>query len=235
MPADELDPEQLARFRRYCQEYFNEEFRPGQGTEQILDALARHSTGGDWIDLGCGPSTLFWSLVLTGVRSVSCADISSEALQVLAEFVAGDQVPTCYRQVLAMYRRPPAHLAEMRRLIRHYYRFDVTRPWPPELAEAGFDLVTAFGIFGLSPSPAGYLGCFDHLRPHLRPGGRIIGGNWIRSQRLVELERHDNRYLTTGLAVEGIRRAGGEVLHCERVSIRGDPFYDAVIVWAAQV
>jgi hypothetical protein len=229
-----LDPEQLTKYRRYLAEYYNDEFRTGQGAEQILDTIDRYAGDGDWIDLGCGPSTLFWSLTMTGIRSVNCADISPEALTVLAEFVHSDEVPICYRQVLERYGRPPDHLATMRRRVQRYFVLDVTRPWPTELAGVAFDLVTAFGIFGLSPSPATYLDCFEHLRPQLRPGGRIIGGNWIRSQRLVDEDGHDNRYLSTELVGQGIRRAGAELLHCEQTPIQGDPYYDGVIVWAAR-
>lgn len=232
--ADALDPAELAKCRSYLEDYYNDEFRSGQGTEQILDTLVQYSGGGDWIDLGCGPSTLFWSLVLPEVSSISCGDISPEALTVLNEFVHSGDIPTCYRQVLELYGRPISHLATMRRQVRRYYLLDVTREWPADLAEASFDLITAFGVFGLSPSPSVYLRCFDHLRPHLRPGGRIVGGNWIRSQQMVDEDGHDNRYLSPDLVAQGVQRAGAQLLHRERVTIRDDPYYDGVIVWAAK-
>lgn len=230
-----LDPARLAYFRRYFDSYFNDEFRRGQGTEDILENLARFGAGGDWIDLGAGPSTLFWTIPLDNIRSISCCDMAPEALKVLNEFVNGDELPQCYRQVLEMYAKPAEHLAEMKRKVSHYYVFDAMEAWPEEFARHRYDLITEFGLFGLAASPERYLDCFEHLRPHLSDNGRIVGADWIRSPAFVRREGHDNTYLSPELVAEGAKRADVRLLHCRRSEIRGDPLYDAVICWAMAV
>lgn len=90
------------------------------------------------------------------------------------------------------------------------------------------------GLFGLAPTPDAYIECFEHARPHLRDGGRIIGANWIRSPALVRADGHDNSYLSEALVAEGARRSCLEVLELKRREVRHDPHYDAVIVWAAE-
>lgn len=233
MEWGQLDPERLDRVRRYFEEYFNDEFRLGQGTEEILETLAESVSSGDWLDLGSGSSTLFWSIPLSNIESISCCDVSVEALKILHDFVADDSVPTCYKQVLARHRKPIAHLDDMKGRVTGYYVFDAMTAWPQDFAEHTFDLVTEFGLFGLSPSPDEYLLCFDRVRTHLRPGARIIGADWIRSPLYVQQEGHDNSYVSEYLIHEGIRRAGCELLSYRHASICGDPLYDAVIVWEA--
>lgn len=233
--ALELDAGRLSSFRRYFEDYFNDEFRYGQGTEGILNTLARFGRGGEWLDLGAGPSTLFWSIPLDDLSSVSCCDVAAEALRVLDDFVRGDEVPICYEQVLKMYGKTPAHLSSTKRKVSDYYLFDAMRPWPEELANRRYDLLTEFGLFGLAPSPERYLTCFDHLRPHLRDNARLLGADWIRSADFIREEGHDNSYLSPKLIAEAAGRLDAALLHCRRHSIEGDPLYDAVIVWAMDV
>lgn len=229
-----LDEARLETFRKYARRHFHDEFRAGQGTEDVLATLARFGQGGTWLDLGAGPTTLFWSIPLSGVDSVACCDLMGEALKILYEFAKGHEVPRCYEQVMEMFGRGPDHLTDIKRRIRHYYTFDALGPWPEELRGQAYDLVTAMGLFGLAPNPQRYMRCFEYVRPHLRDGGRMIGANWIRSRTLVRAKGHDNSYLSEALVAEGARRADLEVLELKRVSVKHDPDYDAVIVWAAE-
>jgi len=231
----DLDEARLASFRQYAREHFYDEFRAGQGTEDVLETLDRFGRGGAWMDLGAGPTTLFWSIPLSGIDSVTCCDLTVEALKVLDEFVKGKEVPRCYSQVLEMFNKSPEHLEDMKRRIRRYYAFDALKPWPEELGAQTYDLITGFGLFGLAPTPARYLECFKNARPYLRAGGRMIGANWIRSPALVRVEGHDNSYLSEALVAEGVRRARLELLELKRCEVLRDPHYEAVFVWAAEV
>lgn len=229
----ELDPEQLSYFQQYFDSYFNDEFRYGQGTEDILATLERFGQGGYWIDLGAGPSTLFWSIPLQQkIRSISCCDVSSEALKVLHDFSNHDGAPKCYRQVLEMFEKPPEHLDEMKRRLHNYYVFNAMEAWPSELNDHQYDLITEIGLFSLAPSPGHYLECFEHLRPHLKDKSRLIGADWVRSEAYVEEEGHDNSYLSCDLVAQGAERIGANLLHCKRSEIKDDQLYDAVVVWA---
>lgn len=228
----ELDQIQLSYFQQYFDSYFNNEFRYGQGTEDILAALDRFGKDGDWIDLGAGPSTLFWSIPLDGIRSVACCDVASEALKVLYRFANSDEVPRCYAQVLDMFGKSAAHLDEMKQRIHRYHVFNAMRAWPYKLVNHRYDLITELGLFSLAPSPERYLKCFEHLRPHLESSGRIVGADWVRSTAFIKEEGHDNSYLSRQLMAEGAERAGVELLSCTRSKIKDDPLYDAVFVWA---
>ncbi|MBM4792848.1 class I SAM-dependent methyltransferase [Streptomyces sioyaensis] len=229
-----LDPERLAYYRGYFTEFFQGDFVLGMGTEDILDTLAESGAGGDWLDLGSGPSTLFWSLALTGIRSVRSADAAPEAVAVLREFAESKDVPRSYEQVLDRYGRDPGHLEQMRGRIGGYHVFDAMSPWPAEFAGERFDLVTEFGLFGLAPTERGYRECFQHLREHVRPGGRVIGADWIRSARLITSEGHDNTYLTEELVATAVREAGLRLRASRLCPIKGDELYDALIVWSAE-
>lgn len=110
-----LNEARLDCFRRYAREHFYNEFRAEQGTEDVLATLARFGRGGAWMDLGAGPTTLFWSIPLSGITSITCCDLMSEALKVLDEFVKSAEVPRCYRQVLEMFGREQAHLEDIKK------------------------------------------------------------------------------------------------------------------------
>jgi hypothetical protein len=194
----------------------------------------QHSWGRNWIDLGSGPSTLFWSLALSGIHSITCSDLAPEALQVLYKFVHSDEIPGCYHEVLAMLSRPITHLADMRQRVDHYYILDVMRPWPRFMRNKQYDLVTQFGTFGLASSPEKYLKCFSYLYPHVKPGGYVLGANWIRSSRLVTREGGDNSYLSLDLVENAATRFNFHLLYRNFVSIRDDDFYKAVIIWALE-
>jgi hypothetical protein len=227
-----LDPCRIAHFQHYFDRYYHETFRSHQGTEEIIDLLTRYSWGSEWIDLGSGPSTLFWSLALSGIRSITCSDIAPEALHVLHKFVQSNEIPGCYREVLARLSRPLTHLADMRQRIHHYYILDIMRPWPRFMANKQYDLITQFGTFGLASSPEAYLQCFAHLSPHLKPEGCVLGANWIRSSRLITREGGDNSYLSLDLVEHAANRFQFHLLHRNLVSIRNDDSYEAVILWA---
>lgn len=229
-----LDPEQLRYYRTYFTDYFQDEFRLGMGTEHILDALAQADVSGDWIDLGAGPCTLFWSIPLTGVHTIASADAAPEALAVLKEFVASDSIPLCYEQVLQRYGRGQRHLERMRGALREYHAFDAMCPWPAEFENRRFGLVTEFGLFGLAPSAEEYRACFRPLRAHLRPGGKVVAADWIRSASFIASEGHDNTYLTEELIADAADAAGLRLVSSRYCPISGDDLYDALIVWSAE-
>jgi len=228
----ERDPSRIAYFQSYFDLHYNDTFRYHQGTEEILGLLTQYRPAGDWIDLGSGPSTLFWSLALSGVHSITCSDIAPEALQVLHNFVCSDEIPSCYHEVLSMLSRPITHLADMRQRVRHYYVLDVMRPWPNFMRDRQYDLTTQFGTFGLASSPEEYLNCFAHLYSHIKLEGYVVGANWIRSPRLVTCEGRDNSYLSLDLVEHAATRFNFHLLYRNFVSIRDDDSYKAVIIWA---
>jgi hypothetical protein len=120
----------------------------------------------------------------------------------------------------------------MRRAITNYISFDALAQWPDAFSESPYDLITAFGILGLSKTPEAYSRCFQYIESHLNVNGRVIRADWIRSTSLIDREGHDNSYLCPDLLVESSRRAGLNVLTCEKVDILEDPLFDRVVVWS---
>lgn len=229
-----LRPDRVAYFRSYLELYFREAFIAGQGTEEILATLSRFGRGGRWLDLGAGTTTLFWSIPLSGISSVGCADIAAEALLVLDEFVRSGEVPGCYRDALSMLGRTEAQLHEVRRRFGRYYVFDALTRWPARLRDERFDLITAFGNFGMAADADRYRACFGELAGHLAAGGRAVGADWVRTRSFAERDGHDNSYLGRALVARAAEVAGLRVLACRPVPIAGDGHYESVLVWAME-
>ena len=100
---EQFDQQKLTQHKEYFYKYYNECFMPDQGTETILETIKNFCPGGDWLDLGCGSSTLFWSLVTKNIRTISCSDYDMEALKTLHDFSLQKNVPKCYLDVIDMY------------------------------------------------------------------------------------------------------------------------------------
>lgn len=228
----ELNTERMEYYLRYFSEYYHDRFRFGQGTEVILDILKRHGKSGHWMDVGSGPATLFWGLMLDGVAELHCTEIFVEGLKVLDAFMVSRDVPQCYRDVMDMYKVPATKLQLLRTIPKKYFLFDALRPWPVELGHASYDLISAFGVFGLSKTAEEYRENFGFMRPYLKTGGMAIGANWVRSQHFINQDNTDNRYLSSSLVEQAAKYFGYELLHTSEEIIQGDPNYDKVIVWA---
>jgi hypothetical protein len=188
--------------------------------------------GGEWLDLGAGPSTLLWSIPLNDVKSITCNDISVEALKVLDDFVQSNEVPPCYQEALKLYNKTDQHVLEMKKKVQNYLVFDAMSGWPSIMDNCKYDLITEFGTFGLAQTPEKFINCFGFLKKYLKLGGRVIGANWTRSANLIGKDGHDNSYLNPELIDYVAHRYSYEVLHLEKVNIANDLYYDSVIVFA---
>ena len=144
-----LNQDHVRYFEEYFTRYYHDRFVLGQGTEEILHALAEFGGAGRWLDLGCGPTTLFWATALDDIAEIHCADLMPEALSVLWRVVNSALVPPCYRHALTLSHKPLRHLREMRARVTKYLVLDTMRPWPDY--DGGYDLITAIGNFGLAP------------------------------------------------------------------------------------
>ncbi|NKC19989.1 hypothetical protein CWC29_014325 [Pseudoalteromonas sp. S4498] len=226
-----LDPAQYSRAKQYFLEYYQGPFIYGQGVEELLKILECYGTKGSWLDLGSGPSTLLWSIPLSGITSITCSDKHPEMLLILRNFVCSRKIPKCYKDVLEICSRNVDHLADMRKKFSSYYEIDALRPWHGHALSESFDLVTEFGCFGISPSAEAFIDCVGYVKPAITPGGRFIGANWVRSNHYVSLYGGKNSYLCTELIVSAAEIHDMELLHAEMIPVKGDPYYDAVIVW----
>ncbi len=229
-----LSESRLAASRAYFSKYYSDAFHEGQGLEKILETLRRYGTSGTWLDLGAGPSTLLWSIPLSGITSITCNDVYPEPLAVLDTFAQSGTIPHCYRHALRLSGKSRRSFLASAIKIKEYAIFDALRRWPSCMARKRYDLITEFGCFGLAPKGSAFESCFGYLRPYLARHGRVIGANWKRSSRYVANNGGDNSYLSCDLVRHGAECFGFRALHCETVSIVGDRDYDAVIIWAME-
>ena len=227
-----LDEVELKRQFRYFEEYYNDCFRPNQGTEEILDLIQQYSPQGKWLDVGCGSTTLFWSLLTKGVCEIICADISAEALKVLDNFVKADYLPRCYAEVMEMYGISSETLAQNRKKIKYMYRFNALNRWPKALCNNQFDYITQFGVFGLAKTPKAYKECFSHMKQALSTNGICIGANWILSSAYANERGHDNSFLTTNLVREACVENNYVILNIGEKRVENDMNYNKIIYWA---
>lgn len=181
-----------------------------------------------WLDAGCAPTTLFWSIPLKAVCHIDCCDNRPEALKVLMDFIRSDEIPECYRVALERFGRNLDHLRKVRGAIRSFIVHDALRA--PLLA-GRYDLVTAVGLLGLAPNAVGYKQAMINLASSLSPEGWLVGADWIRSALFRDPEGHDNSYLCEDLTRDAAAGAGFSVLRLVVSEIEGDPLYDKVIVW----
>lgn len=203
------------------------------GTERILDLLSR-SRGGRWLDLGAGTSTLFWALATTGVTEIVCGDITLEALAVLDAFVRSARLPPCYADVMAMYRKGSSDLGRLRALDWRYWVFDALQDWPLQVAAERFDMVTAFGLFGIAGTAEAYRRCFVRAARHLSPGGSLIGADWIRRPERAAESGRDYAFIGQPVIAQAAPEAGLSLGRCEVFAIAGDPVYGALVAWSME-
>ena len=226
-----LDKKKLSYYTSYFKEYYQDRFRINQGTEVILNVLKKFGQSGLWLDIGAGPATLFWSLMLGGIKEIHCSEINIEGLKVLNDFIKSDLVPGCYIDVIDMFGVSRSHLELMRNLPRKYFLFDALNAWPKDLKKLNYDIITSFGVFGLSKTEEEYKNNFGYMKPFLKIDGIAIGANWIRSKNFINQNNMDNRYLKSDLIGQAAKEYGYGILHLSRETIENDPNYDAVVVW----
>ncbi len=229
--AIEYDLAQLSSAKSYFRKYYQGPFICDQGVEQLIDVLSCYGVPGSWLDLGAGPSTLFWSIPLAGITKITCSDKSPEMLLTLRDFAESNEVPECYQDILKICGKDESHLAKMRKLIRSYFLVDALHPWHGHSITETFDLVTEFGCFGIAPSAEAFVNCIGYAKPAIRPDGMLIGANWIRSNYFVARYGGANDYLCVELITEAATLHDMELLHVEVAPIKGDPDYNAVLIW----
>lgn len=229
-----VDAASLSYFTIYAQKNFSGPLVHGMGTEHVLAALDRWGGGGAWLDLGAGTSTLFWCCALDAPRSVTVVDVSPEALAVLHRLVGSSEVTQCSRDALAMYGRDERHVARVRRLEWRYLVFDFSRTWPPVLPRSSYDLITAFGCFGLADGPDHFRRSISQSAARLVPGGTIIGANWLRTPAAIRTKGYDTSFLSAEFVADALETNGLTVCETNITPIKAEEWYEAIIVWVGR-
>jgi hypothetical protein len=225
-----LDIKKLNYFQQYFEKYFNNRFIYGYGTEDILHMIGKYDPQGNWLDLGSGTSTLFWSIPMSRIYSINCSDISPEALKVLSDYIYSKKVPPCYREALKIFGKEEKDLDNMRERFSAFFVLDVFKDWPKYLDEKQYDLITEFGTFGLAPDSQSFTQCFGEPARHLKKDGYLIGANWIRNTITIEKDGINNRYLNTELVDKAAKKFNLKIMELKLINIH-DPEYVGIVTF----
>lgn len=230
-----LNIERLNYFEDYRTRYFFDCLLANQGVESIFSMLKtcvhRPTT---WIDLGASVTTLFWSLGFNTnhLKNVEVCDLIPEALHILREFKETKEIPGCYADVIHLTNKSKKELSDLRIKQWTYHVFDCLGMWPSRFTNKKYSLITAVGCFGLTSTPKQYSNVFTQAATHISNGGTFAGVDWVRSDRFINDEGHNNKFLNTDSILHCGRKNNLINVYIEKVRILNDPYYDCVLIWA---
>jgi hypothetical protein len=194
----------------YWDTYYGDTFRFGQGTEHILDLLARIPPVHSWTDLGVGSESLLWATALDAGR-LSAVDADPARLATLTRFARDGRPRGVHQVALALCGRGPDAFTRRCRALTATLAADCLTPHRIPSAVLGSDLVTQFGLLGLTGTPAQFTDTFTRLHAHLPEHGWAAGANWVAADPAGRV------HLTHDLYRRAARAAGLHLLHLERI------------------
>ncbi len=208
----------------YWERYYAEAFLPGQGTEEILAMLAGIPPVRSWVDLGAGSESLLWAIPLRADH-LTAVDIDPRRLALLRRAATSPPRPA-YRHVLQLCGRTEDDFAARQASLTAAVAADCLTGDPPAgpmLPAAGFELITQFGLLGLTPTSDAFVSAFTAVHRLLAPGGWAAGANWAARNPTGRVT------LTTHLYRRAFAAAGLRPQLCRQVPVHGDP--DFTHIW----
>lgn len=218
-----MHPEAIAGASEYWEQYYGSEFIFGLGTEQILAALRKVPPAGTWADLGAGSESLLWSIALD-TRRLIAVDRDEQRLRILRAYADYRQPRGAYRTALALCGRDLSDFAVRCGRLSATLGADCLTGQLP-LRPGSADLVTQFGLLGLTTSPGHFTRAWAACHDPLAPGGWAAGANWTATRRpgRVRLDRQ--------LYQAAFARSGMTPLLIKRAPVSGDRDFDSVWIY----
>ncbi|MFV2198487.1 hypothetical protein [Nocardiopsis sp. LOL_012] len=194
----------------YWNTYYADTFRFGQGTEHILDLLLNVPPVRTWTDLGAGSESLLWAAALDA-HHLTAVDADLERLATLSAFARTGRPRGVHEVALALCDRDVDTFAHRCRSLTSTLVADCLTGdrLPPRVL--GADLLTQFGLLGLSRDSRHFTDAFRRLHQHLPGDGWAAGANWVPAQP------KDRVHLTRDLYQNAAHTADLDLLHLERV------------------
>jgi hypothetical protein len=215
----------VAAAHEYWDRYYGEEFIAGLGTENILAALGQVPPQRTWLDLGSGSESLLWSIPLQANHLIA-VDLAPERLAILRAYAAAEQPRAAYRTVLELCGRTQADFTTRCRSLAATLAADCLSSTPLPFKPASVDLVTQFGLLGLTTGPGQFLACWKRAHAPLAVGGWCAGANWNATapdQHRIQLTRQ--------LYAEAFAATRITPSLITRVSITDDADFDSVWIY----
>lgn len=204
--------------------YYGDEYRYGQGLDEITDIIYHYSKQGTWIDLGGGTSSIIWLPAFSNIKKVYTADKFEEAFYV-QKMVRKETPSGCYQHILDRYGKSYENLS---RISIEFKQADLLENINIKLS---CDNVTQFGLLGLCSSKDQYFRQLDQFTTLMNFRAVFIGANWVLSKK-YRVERHlDNTYIEVGLIKEWAETRGRILLEETMIQIQNDKNYDSVLVY----
>lgn len=219
----------------YHAAYYADEFRFGQGTEDLLALLAGLPPARSWVDLGAGSESLLWAIPLRAQQLVAL-DRDPERLALLRAAAQTAAPRGVHRTAMGLTGRSSGDWMARCRSLRETVVADLLvdeLPRHPALAPGSADLVTQFGLLGLVPHGQAFVARFAALHHQLLTpaGGIAAGANWVTSNPATASARVR---LTAALYHQAATRAGIRLHTLRRVPITGDADFSHVWLYAGR-
>lgn len=219
-----MTPRTIADADQYWQQYYGGEFVFGLGTEQIIALLQQISHVGTWLDLGSGSESLLWSIPLAAERHIA-VDRDPHRLALLRAYAATGEPRGAYRTVLDLCGHDRSDFTRRCRHLAGCVVADCLTGTPLPVRPGRADLVTQFGLFGLTTGPDQFIGSWNTCHQALSPGGWTAGANWTATATAGRVR------LSEPLYASAFAQSGITPLHIERVPISSDPDFDSVWIY----
>ncbi|GAB3173054.1 hypothetical protein GCM10027059_43380 [Myceligenerans halotolerans] len=220
-------PDTVLDAETYWRTYYADTFRFGQGTEHVLDLLTHIPPVSTWTDLGAGSESLLWACALEA-QKLTAIDNDAHRLATLATTARAARPRGVHQVALALGGTPPTTtaFAERCRSLKTTLRADLLAPDVPLLSPAcdalGAQLVTQFGLLGLTTTPGEFTDAFAGLHARLPTHGWAAGANWVSA------DATDRVHLTHDLYQSALARAGLDTLQVRCVASTDSDF---PLVW----
>jgi len=218
-------PQTVAVAGAYWARYYAEEFHTGQGLEQILNALTGLPAVWRWADLGAGSESLLWSIPLRAASLVAI-DADPERLAILRTYAAAGQPRGMYRHVLDRCGRTHHDFTARCEGLDATLAADCLAA--PPLADGCVQLLTQFGLLGLTAAPAAFTDGWQRIHRPLEAGGWCAGANWVASRPGTRVRLGADLYRQAAAAT-------GIHLHTlTQVPVHADPDFTAVWIYTGR-
>lgn len=219
-----MTPQTIAAADEYWDQYYGGEFVFGLGTEHILAALRRVPPVGTWADLGAGSESLLWSIALDARRLIAI-DHDEQRLRILRAYARSREPRGAYQTVQSLCGRDQAGFAARCERISATLAADCLTGASLPLRSGSADLVTQFGLLGLTTRPGHFTRAWHACHEPLAPGGWAAGANWTATRREGRVR------LSQQLYQDAFTRSGMTPLLIEQVPVNGDPDFDFVWIY----
>lgn len=218
-----INSKKLDFHRNYFETSYKQDFKEGQGLEEILSVIKTYACGGNWLDLGCGVNPYLWMIPMQEEVNLTCVDIDEEVQIVIDEIKENKFNQGCYKYAFdnfakfspnEIYSRPYTFISKD--LLNEEIIFNDK-----------YHLITQFGLLGLLDDEFRFLQKSKELLSNLSKGGVYIGANWIYSKKMQK----SNDYLTIELIKKVASTNNCSLLYFSEVNIQNDDKFDKVVIY----